>query len=194
MRTLIIGDSLVGRVSGRNIQLAGGGEVTWRGHGGARIGGLRSMLNFCLKRKRFPTTIVIHLGSNDIFHDSTTNIRGRVEENLNMVRQLFPQTRIIWSDIIFRAFYMGEESKSAGRRCATNINRFAHKVCVSIPNTYFIMHSHVFRSYDQALYAYDGVHLSDEGKELLLANWAGGLSYLNRNPRASSFPPLNIRG
>jgi lysophospholipase L1-like esterase len=179
-------------VSGRNVQLAGGGEVTWRGHGGARIGGLRSMLNFCLNRKRYPTTIVIHLGSNDIFNDTTANIRGRVEENLKMVRQLFPQTRIIWSDIIFRAFYMGEESKKAGRRCATNINRFARKVCLSIPNTYFICHSHVFKPSNQSLYAYDGVHLSEKGKELLLANWAGGLSYLNRNPTANAYPPLGM--
>lgn len=49
---------------------------------------------------RYPSTIIIHIGSNDIFEDSTTLIRKQMMELLTTTRKLLP--RIIWSDMLPR--------------------------------------------------------------------------------------------
>ena len=67
--------------------------------------GTPEKINHFLRNNSFPTTVVLHVGTCDIFKDITTNIRGRVEENLKIIRNLLPDTRIIWADIIPRQFY-----------------------------------------------------------------------------------------
>jgi lysophospholipase L1-like esterase len=189
MLTLVIGDSMVGRLSGRGVQLRGGGRVLWRGVGGARLSGLCYMLSSYLRRRQAPTTIVIHVGTNDLFHDMLSGVRANVVEVLSAVRKLFPDSRIIWSDILYRAFYLNEASPRAGKRSTNNINKYAHQVCRRLPNTCFIKHSHIFANTDHTLFVYDGVHLSYKGKQFLLDNWAQALLFFNAVPGAKGFPP-----
>ena len=184
MRTLIIGDSLVGRVSGPKYQLRGGGHVMWSGEGGLKLGGLLDRLSRFLKSQRRPSTFIIHVGTNDLFdkNSTTTDTRAKVEEVLSSLRRLCPDSRIIWSDILPRAFYWKANKQSAGKKCVSNINRFAHSICTKSPNMHFIRHSLVLNEKDHSLYMYDCVHLSPAGKQILLDNWANALVFFNSYP------------
>ena len=190
MRTMVLGDSMVRRVSARKVQLAGGGNTVYCGEGGAGIGRLRDMVLRHLSRRRNPTTLIIHLGTNDIFFNSLSAIRYRIEENVRCVRKLLPQTRLIWSDILPRAFYLKEsqQSKGAGKRCTINLNEYAHKLCTRIPNMRYIKHRNFSQS-DRTLFYWDSVHLSDKGHQRLLDNWSNGLVFLNANPNAWGYCP-----
>ena len=108
MRTWVIGDSIVARAGKNNIQLRGAGVVIWQGVGGAKCAGLVNRLTRILQREPFPTTVILHLGTNDIFKSSTWEINKRVRENLEGIRRLLPNTRMIWSDIIIRLEYADE--------------------------------------------------------------------------------------
>ena len=187
MRTLVIGDSIVKRLAARRVQLKGGGQVTWSGFPGGHLHELRGFLSGVLHKRRFPTTIIIHLGTNDIFHVKSAIIRSQVEENLVSLRHMYPNTRLIWSDILPRTFYLHEERPGAGKRATISVNNHAHAVCRRLDNTYFIRHSHVFAPSDHTLYV-DVVHLSGKGKDQLLNNWANGLCYFNNNPGEKGFP------
>ena len=185
---MIIGDSMVGRVSGPKHQLRGGGHVMWSGEGGLRLGGLLDRVSRFLKSQRRPSTFLTHVGTNDLFNQdcNSSGVRSKVEEVLTSLR-LYPGSRIIWSDILPRAFYWTANKQSAGKRCVASIKRHAHKVCTSLPDMHYIRHSLVFDHNDHSLYVYDFVHLSPKGKQILLNNWANALEYFNNYPSEVEF-------
>ena len=191
MRTMVLGDSMVRRVAARKVQLVGGGHTVYCGEGGSQIGKLREMTLRHLSRRRNPTTLIIHLGTNDLFVNSLNAIRYRIEENIRCVRKLLPQTRLIWSDILPRPFYLREspQSKGAGKRCTINLNEYAHKLCTKIPNMRYITHRN-FSYSDHTLFYWDSVHLSNKGHERLLDNWSKGLVFLNSNPNVLGYCPV----
>ena len=174
-RTLIIGDSIVNRASSSNTQLWGGGTVIWQGILGAKIAGLKNRLNRMLIRNEYPTTILLHLGTCGIFKAKTTEIRGRIYENLKDIRNLLPRSRIIWSDILPRQKYDGEWTPMAGKKCTISLNKKARNI---------------FHPTDSSVFANDGLHLSALGCERLRDHWANALVlFFNANPEAFTFLP-----
>ena len=109
-RTWIVGDSFVARAGKNEPQLAGGGSVFWKGVGGLRIAGLDNRMRSYLYRWRvpYPSTIVLHVGCNDLFRSNLGDIRSRIKENLLAIRNTLPQTTIIWSDVLPRHAYFEE--------------------------------------------------------------------------------------
>ena len=194
MRTWIIGDSIVKRAGGSNAHLNGGGQTIWSGFSGAKCTGLVHRISKMMYRSRYPTTIILHVGTNDIFYDKRGDLVKRVEENLVGLRQLLPQTRIIWSDIIVRLAYSQEKKKGAGKDTARAMNKRAHKVCrKKIGNAHVIVHSDILspalRNIDSPVYQYDGTHPSDYGLLHFRQKLANALLYFNANPTAFCYPP-----
>ena len=193
-----MGDSII-RNAGDDIpQIPGGGICLWSGLSGARLYNLNARLRRLLIRDRneYPSTIVIHLGSNDILKSSTTDIRARVRESLLTIRNLLPNVRIIWSDILPRLAYSEERVPGAGRRSTVNINKYAHQVCRSQlgGNAHVIKHSRVFnprlRNVEGRgpLFRYDCVHLTDTGNILFRQTLGEALSFFNASPDVFAFP------
>lgn len=183
----MIGDDTVDRVSDRNIQLEGEGHTIWYGIEGARIEGLPAMLTKYLKAHPAPTTLVIHVGANDLFRNGTLYYRHCVRKIIQAIGYMLPDTRIIWFDVSLRAFYYGEEKPGGGKRFVHALNAYAHAMCNSIPNLRFIKHTH-FASCDHSLYMSDGARLSDKGNEQFLADLSEGLSFLNSHPGKMGYP------
>ena len=192
MRTWVIGDSIINQAGDNDAQLPGGGVTLWKGTPGQKIAGLRNKVNRLLTRHPYPTTVILHVGTCDIFKDTTANIRNRVDENLNNIRNLLPNSRIIWSDILPRQFYQNEERAKAGKRCTININKEAHKICRSLGNAHVIKTSRVFNPRVSALFKFDGLHLSPHGYDCYRQLLGDALVYFNSNPNAFSYPPGNF--
>ena len=174
----------------QNSQLQGGGEVTWIGKRGAHLSGLASKLKRLLRRKPYPTTIIVHIGTNDILSSTTCRMRFAIPENLMGIRQLLPNTRIIWSDIMPRLFYYGQNRSGAGRRVANFFNSQAHKCIYSMDNAHFITHSVAFAPRHYGLFRPDGLHLSEEGIIVYKMVLSESLVFFDRNPSAKIFPPV----
>ena len=62
----ILGDSLI-KHAGNNTQIHGGGEVLWNSLSGACLAGLGNRLRYYLNKNEYQTTLLLHLGSNNIF-------------------------------------------------------------------------------------------------------------------------------
>ena len=99
-RTWIIGDSII-NWSG------------WDGVSGAKIAGVVDRLSQCVQTRPFPSTLVLHLGTNDIFESPIHEIRKHINLALKSVRNLFPRTRLIWSFIQPRSKYLATLVPSA---------------------------------------------------------------------------------
>jgi lysophospholipase L1-like esterase len=186
MITWIIGDSIINWAGENQMQLQGGGRVIWNGIGGARIAGVCNRLNRCLKNQMpCPSSIILHLGTNDIFAAPIHIIRQRIEQNLLAIRNLFPLTRIIWSLILPRFSYRGEARKGAGNACARNINMHAIRFGKSMSNVHVISHTNLF---SKDLFKKDGVHLKPEGLTRFRLHFESALIFFNGNPDAYQFP------
>ena len=169
-----------------------GGHILERG-GGTRAAGLTNIISRYLSYKiPYPTTIIFHLGACDLFRSHQGDIRTRVKNNLEAVRNLLPNTRLIWSDILPRREYRDEENKGAGKKVTTNINRFAHKICKQLGNAHVIKHPSI--TPDKAsLYCEDKLHLSDTGSERFRQDLADALVFFNNNTSAIFWPPHENR-
>ncbi len=122
-RVWIIGDSIIRWAGVTNLQLNGADETVWHGRGGARLETLYSRLHRLVQRTPQPTMLIIHLGTNDIFAEPLGVIRRRLLEGLTAVRNLLPETCIVWSDILPRLFYYGEQSRWAGNRVRYRVKK-----------------------------------------------------------------------
>ena len=193
MRTWIVGDSLIGQAGSTNAQLAGGGAVTWKGVGGSRFFGLisRVLRYHSLLGNTWPTTIILHVGTCELFRSNLGDIRKRLRETLLGIRELSPRVRLIWSDILPRQFYEEEFEEGCGKRSTITLNKYAHQVVrKELTNACFIRHSHIFNPLNDALFSADGLHLSDDGKVALQRSLSDGLVFFNANPGSVSYPPL----
>ncbi len=171
-------------------QLPGGGTVLWYGLGGARLVNFHARLRRLLIRNRieYPTTVILHLGSNDILKSPMRETRGLAEEALKILRNLLPDSRIVWSDILPRLAYSEEQIPNAGKAVTININKHAHRVCRNLlgGNAHYIRHSRVFnprfRNIDNPLWRYDGVHLTPHGNLLFRQAISNALEHFNSSP------------
>ena len=189
MRRYIIGDSIVRRLAWRKVQLAGGGEVLYHGQGGLRLEGLLDEIATFLYRRRFPTTLIIHCGTNNVLMEKKSIVRARVEEVLLALRRWLPWTRIIWSDVLPRHAYFYENKKGAGKMNTLDLNQHVHnKVCKLTPGMHYIRHSQNFAPHERCLFISDFVHLSKEGINRLLYNWEQALLFFNAYPQAIGHP------
>ena len=90
---------------------------------------------------------------------------------INTVHSHFPQTTLIWSDIIPRVHYTGvsERGQSKVDKTRRVANRYAWSQTVRRGGR--ALHHPGIRYTSQILFRNDGIHLSDAGNNILLADF-----------------------
>lgn len=186
--TLIIGDGIISQVGGKEHQLLGGGITEWNGLPGGNLEGVCDRLNQHLAKYPVPTTIIIHLGSDDIFKKDLGYIRTRLEETIKGFRKMLPNTRLIWSDILPRQKYENENEPGAGKRSTRNLNSFGRRVMSKMENCKVIKHGHVIRVTMDDMFGQDEMDLSEKGKVTFRNNLEQALVFFKQNPEKFHFP------
>lgn len=189
MRTLVIGDSIVYHTAKFNDhpQLVGGGVVTWQGIRGAKIHGLTSHVAREIRGVPYPTTIIIALGTNNIFTTPLGRIHDILKERVDSLRELLPNTRLIWSDVLPRKIYKKETSKGAGKRYTIDMNDNAHKIFKNLGNAHIIRNAPTILAHKDTCF-YDDVHLNKEGQKLLIQQFERALQFFNAFPNQFEYP------
>ena len=185
----MFGDSIVYRAGDHAAREPFLGLITWHGVRGAKISSLVASIRSELKRSPVPNIIIIHLGTNDLFSTPVKEIRTWIEEGLKALRHMLPATRIVWSDILLRLFYYGEERPGVGKRNVSALNKFAHKVCKKLGRAHAIVHAHNINPCSHSAYWRDGLHLSKEGNRLFCRNIFDAVSFFATHPSTLLYPP-----
>ena len=170
-------------------QLQGGGFTQWFGVGGLTWDGFNEHIRDCLRQYPCPTTLIIHLGTNDIFGAPLGDVRKRIRDQLHETRNILPFTRIIWSDILPRLFYHGELRAGAGERDRSKLNKCGRKACLEAIQGHVIKYKDLFPRFHHHLYRWDGIHLSKQGNLVFRQHLENSLLYFNEFPSAFQFPP-----
>ena len=159
-----MGDSIVRWVGKKQSQLAGAGTVVWKGQSGARIQDLYGMLDEYLWLHGHPHTLVIHIGTNDVFKLSKRDLFGSIESLIVAIRSQIPATRLVWSDIIPRLLWYGELEPGAGERVRRAANARAFRVCKETGGDNRVIRHEDITQREHRLFRRDGIHLDKPGE------------------------------
>ena len=159
------GDSIVRRA---HWQLDVPVRIYWKGKGGVGVCDLPDLVH----SMRAPQLdiIIVCIGTNDLGRTDMFSIRQRIAYYMHFCRQTYPSATLVWSAILPRLFYYGAKDQGTMEHILWSINRWARSHCRLFrasfsPHDLFHWHNHV-------LYIYDGVHLSVDGTNLLLSDFA----------------------
>ncbi|XP_067320884.1 uncharacterized protein [Anolis sagrei] len=157
---------------GQHLGLGSTAFVDWRGRRGLRWDGLIPLL-FDSSVMRCPDILVIHLGGNDLGLLKGRALFLQAVSDMRKILDRWPQTHLVWSEVIPRLNWPGggDARKIDGAR--KRVNRAMRKVLGDGLGTY-IQHPDIVHTRPE-LYRHDGVHLSDQGNALFLANLQLGI-------------------
>ena len=192
-RTWIVGDSYVQRAGKGSPQLQGCGRVTWLGLGGDHVVPLLDRVRGLLRSEPLPHTIVVHVGSNDIFAMSKKELCEAVELLLKRLRRMLPGCRLIWSQVLPRLFWYGERVPGAGEKVRKEVNRCAYATCKALSGDNRVIFHHGINGRDHSLFERrDGIHLSSKGFWVFRDQIRGAIRYFNAAPKSLiGYPPLD---
>lgn len=77
-------------------------------------------------------TLVVHVGSNDVFDMPKKELCDEVKTLLKTLRGMLPGCQLVWSHILLRLFWYGEEKGKAGDKVRNEGNRKAYSMCKNL--------------------------------------------------------------
>ncbi|XP_069604250.1 serine/arginine repetitive matrix protein 1-like isoform X2 [Ranitomeya imitator] len=115
-----------------------------------------------------PDVIIIHLGGNDIGKRATVDLIFLMKQNFLELRNMFPNTILIFSEIVPRLLWLKSESLKFCEKIRKRINRSMSKFMPSIGSLSF---RHVdLEGSVPGLFQNDWVHLSEIGTDIFNLN------------------------
>ncbi len=141
--------------------------MIWKGKSGAGMRDLYSLVR-SVNHGPSPIVIIVHIGTNDLVTVDEFCMRQRITEALQTYTAQFPNTKVVWSDILPRVFYFGAKSQAAVEKKRKAVNRWAKSQCKRLGAS-CLTHPQ-FTWSETALYRFDGVHLSPLGTQLFRDN------------------------
>ena len=150
----------------RNLCLPGTTHIGWWGVWGLTWSRLREVIQVNVTLNVPPRIIFIHLGGNDIVDLKTTAIINAIEREVSYLRAAFPQTTIVWVDILDRLSWgLHSYSPKQLKKKLKRINDFGRQQVRQERHQVLTMD---ITPETKGFYYVDGVHLSDVGLEMYL--------------------------
>lgn len=115
-----------------------------------------------------PDVLIIHLGGNDIGKLRTLDIVFQIRDDLLRIKLSFPDTVIIFSEVIQRLSWCSLPSLRPLEKVRRRINRAVSKL-LSAVGIFSFRHTEL-EGLIVGLYRSDGVHLSEVGLDIFNAN------------------------
>ena len=143
-----------------------GYTVWWQGKGGMKWRDLVPRLVFLSNFESPPSVLVIHCGGNSIGQTPLVDLRAEIMCSLKQIKVMFPQTKIVWSQILPRSNWRYGKNKKALNQAAERINNFAAHYATRWGCEYI---KYPELAWDQTdFFTDDGVHLSNLGNDFFL--------------------------
>lgn len=143
-------------------------SITWTAIPGLKLENVKQQLmQFYSEETKQPQAILIHAGGNDIGFKNYFDIRVILQDTLNYIQYNFPNTKIIWSDILYRFEYRNNSLNLCSlEKLRLDLNKKARSFCREKNNV--IRHQNIYSTYPE-LY-FDKVHLNATGNAILAKN------------------------
>ena len=132
-----------------------------------------------------PDILVLHCAGNDIGQVPLGDLRYFVKAKLNYIHELFPNTKIVWSEILPRKEWRYSRNLKAMDRSRKRLNSAAATEAIRLGGGYIRYPD--LKISNEILWSRDGVHLSVTGNDVFLNTLQGALENFVFT-RTSSYP------
>ena len=145
-------------------------RVRWFGVRKMKWPDFQSRIQYLMMLKARPFMIVVHLGGNSVVDIKLRTFQKKIINDFQYMFSTYPGINFVWSDILPRLKWRGAKPSDypAMERKRGSINRTARKAVASYADGRQIIHDNF--DHTVGLFWGDGVHLSDIGSDLFLAN------------------------
>lgn len=109
-----------------------------------------------------PDVILIHLGGNDLGTMTPETFVLAVKKDLISLKSIFPECRLVWSDILPRKSWRHSIDSMAVNNMRQAINKTIRGIMAELGGS-SLTHDNILPKLDTGLYRPDGVHLSGKG-------------------------------
>ena len=151
-------------------------DIWWQGYSGLGLADLKKKLDTLSQVNEPPNILLLHCGGNDIGRYNVLKIRQMLTEISCFLSQRFPNTRIVWSQILPRQTWRFSTNNAAMHRARQRINGHAANLFIKMQGTY-VKHP-ALQTMVPVLYCADGVHLTLEGNKMFLKQIANAVKTL----------------
>ncbi|XP_069592534.1 uncharacterized protein [Ranitomeya imitator] len=142
-------------------------QVFWHGIRGLKWPSLVSEVKSCLEKFPYPDLIVVHLAGNDLGRINTLNLLAIMRSDLTYLRQTFPLSGVVFSEIIpRRAWHCNQLSFLDKIRKRVN---FSMKKFLPLISGFSFRHTDL-EGFLPGMFRNDLVHLSDIGLDIFNLN------------------------
>ena len=160
-------------------------EIQWHGIGGLTVNGMGQYIDSLIARQGRPDILIIHCGGNDIGTVSIRKLRVKFNMFIKYLFDVFPDTLIVWSQILPRLYWRHMLSSIAAEQTRQRLNNYVSARVLQQGGA-FIKYPEL-QKYSCKLYEVDGVHLSRVGYGIFISTIQGAL-YLFINSLQNVFP------
>ncbi|XP_045199650.2 uncharacterized protein LOC123553949 [Mercenaria mercenaria] len=141
-------------------------SIAWWAVRGLRWRGFRHAVETQVILSSPPSIIYINLGGNDLVYENTCELRRIIEIEINYLREAFPDTTIVWVDILQRQNWQGAfGGKKPIEKKRKRLNRIARKIVTESGRSDVISPD---IDAETAFFRNDGVHLNLVGLEFYI--------------------------
>jgi hypothetical protein len=106
-----------------------GYTILWQDKGDLKWQDLVPRLVFLSNLESPPSVLVIHCGGNSIDQTPLFDLRAEIHFSLNQIKVMFPETKLVWSQILPRSNWRYSENMKALNHAAKRINNSAAQIC-----------------------------------------------------------------
>ncbi|XP_041446756.1 uncharacterized protein LOC121403117 isoform X1 [Xenopus laevis] len=140
-------------------------RIVWMGIRGLKWPDLLPIILQMKSRWGFPAIILIHLAGNDIGKGRNIDLIRNIKRDLAQIRFIFPNTVIMWSEVVPRLVWLQDAGFHPLERCRKKLNFAISKFSKTV-NILVYRHYELEQGFE-GLYRADRVHLSDIGFDIL---------------------------
>ena len=159
------------RPGGKNLGLTA--QISWKARRGMEWSHFDSFIEREIGKETAPNYILVQLGSNDLVNVKSKELIESINCSFLRLSLLAPNTTIIWSDILPRAYWHGAKSQKNIDMARKRVNSVVRSRVLQ-SNGRAIKHPNITFS-DFTLFRFDGAHLTDLGNSIYLNNIQGAL-------------------
>ncbi|XP_015261558.1 PREDICTED: nascent polypeptide-associated complex subunit alpha, muscle-specific form-like [Gekko japonicus] len=179
-RVWICGQSVVvsaekqasGTEAGSQLGLEEGVILEWHGQEGLTWTQLVPLLQSLAAQGQAPDVLVVHLGESDLEGHRGAPLASTIRKELELVKELFPQARILWSNLLLRRRGSGKAGSRTVNRARTVVNLEMGPFVATLGGA-VIEHQAILHT-DPDFYT-DGDNLSGRGLDLFLEDVKNGI-------------------
>ncbi|XP_060570324.1 uncharacterized protein LOC132728663 isoform X1 [Ruditapes philippinarum] len=139
-----------------------GVSIAWWGKRGLGWSGLRRHIELQVLFSQPPKMVIINLGGNDLQSFKTPDIRNLIKQEIDYLRDAFPDTLLVWMDILPRTWPENENKPLNLKR--KRLNRLGRRIVMESGKGAII----TTEINDACFFRPDGIHLNIVGLEFYL--------------------------